>query len=51
MLATMVYYLLSLVEMNRLVKALYNTGGRVGTRKIKELKKKIMNAEQEECKR
>ena len=51
MIAAMVYYLLSLVEMNRLVKALYNTGGRVGTRKIKELKKKIMNAEQEECKR
>lgn len=47
MIAAIVFYLLSLVEMNCLVKALYHTRDTMGERRIKELKKEILNAGQE----
>lgn len=48
MIAAMVFYLLSLIEMNRLVKALYNTGERLGKRRISQMKKRIMNVGKQE---
>lgn len=48
MIAAMVFYLLSLVTMNQLVKALYNTKERLGKRRIKQIKEDIINAGKEE---
>lgn len=44
MIAAMVFYLLSLVAMNQLVKALYGTNKKLGKRKIKQIKDEIINA-------
>ena len=45
MITAMVFYLLSLKEMNRLVKALYKTGNHLSRSDINNMKKKVM----EEC--
>lgn len=44
MVAAMVFYLLSLVSMNHLTKALYNTGVRIGKRGIDDLRKNIIES-------
>lgn len=45
MIAAMAFYLLSLKEMNRLVKALYKTGNHLSRSEISDMKKKVL----EEC--
>lgn len=45
MIAAMAFYLLSLKEMNQLVKALYKTGKHLSRSEVAEVKKKVI----EEC--
>ena len=44
MIAAMTFYLLSLKEMNRLVKALYKTGEHLSKSEVKEIKRKVIEA-------
>ena len=44
MIASMAFYLLSLKEMNRLVKALYKTGEHLSKSEVKEIKRKVIEA-------
>lgn len=44
MIAAMTFYLLSLKEMNRLMKALYKTGEHLSRSEVKEMKRKVIEA-------
>ena len=49
MIASMVFYMLSLVEMNRLVKALYQSGERLGKHRVDAIKRKIAATKRNPC--